>query len=286
MGSPSEVMARDIDVLPAPTLKNLRTQWWDDAFTAFVRDTVQPRAGRRSLDIGCGIGTAEVNLGRLPLTQVTLVAIDRLLERVQEAFGAVRSHNIRAIFAAADACALPFADATFDSSFCVALLQHIADVAQAVREITRVTRPGGRIVAVEPDNSARYFYSSSPAGMRAYELAGQFFSGLSERGDATDPAVGPKLPVLFAGNGVQILKVQLFPVSRAPPGTPPAAVWSARRETLEQAIAAAGDVGLRRLGQDYLKLLDAYAEEAKAAGPAFVELQNTMLFATVGQRQE
>ena len=279
-------MPRDIDVLAASTLKNLRTQWWDDAFTAFVRDTVQPRAGRRILDVGCGIGTAEVTLGRLALTQVTLVGVDRVADRVREALAAVRSHNIRASFAAADACALPFADETFDSSFCVALLQHIADVAQAVREITRVTRPGGRIVAVEPDNSARYFYSSSAAGMRAYELAGQFFTGLSERGDATDPAVGPKLPALFANCGIQLLNVQLFPVSRAQLGAPAPAVWAARRQMIEQAIAAAGDVGLRRLGQDYLKLLDAYAEEAKAAGPAFVELQNTMLFATVGQKQE
>ena len=227
-----------------------------------------------------------MNLGRLPLTQVALIGVDRVSDRAREALGAVRSHNIRASFAAADACALPFADATFDSSFCVALLQHIADVAQAVREITRVTRPGGRIVAVEPDNSARYFFSSSPAGMRAYELAGQFFSGLSERGDATDPAVGPKLPSLFANSGIQLLNVQLFPVSRAQLGAPAPAVWAARRQTIEQAIAAAGDVGLRRLGQDYLKLLDTYAEEAKAAGPAFVELQNTMLFATVGQKQE
>lgn len=279
-------MPRDIDVLAAPTLKNLRTRWWDDAFTAFVRETVQPRPGRRILDIGCGIGTAEVNLGRQPLTQVTLIGVDRLPERLREALTAVASHNIAAGFAAADACALPFPDATFDSSFCVALLQHIADVTLAVREIARVTRAGGRIVAVEPDNAARYFYSSSSAGMRAYEVAGQFFSALSERGDATDPAVGPKLPALFANTGIQVLDVQLFPVSRAQLGAPPPAVWSSRRQLIEEAIAAAGDVGLRRLGQDYLKLLDTYAEEARAAGPAFVELQNTMLFATVGQRQE
>jgi SAM-dependent methyltransferase len=279
-------MAQDIDVLTAPTLKNLRTRWWDDAFTAFVRETVQPRPGRRILDVGCGIGTAEVNLGRLPLTQVTLVGIDHVVERVVEAHASVRSHNIRAAFAAADACGLPFSDGAFDSVFCVALLQHIADVGEAVREIARVTRPGGRIVAVEPDNSARYFYSSSPAGMRAYELSGQFFSGLIERGDATEPAVGPKLPALFASSGIHLSGVQLFPVSRAQLGAPPPAVWTARRQAIEHAISKAGDVGLRRLGQDYLKLLDAYAEEAKAAGPAFVELQNTMLFATLGQREE
>lgn len=280
-------MMRDIDVLAAPTLKHLRNRWWDDAFTAFLQDTVQPRSGRRILDVGCGNGTAEVNLSRLHLTQVTLVAVDLKVDRARDALAAVRSHNMRASFAAADACALPFADATFDSTFCVAVLQHISDVGAAVREIARVTRPGGRIVAVEPDNSARYFYSSSAVGMRAYELAGQFFSGLTGgRGDATDPAVGPKLPALFASNGVGLLDVQLFPVSRAQLGAPAPAVWAARRRAIEQAIERAGDVGLRRLGQDYVKLLDTYAEEAKAAGPAFVELQNTMLFATVGQRHE
>src|SRR5205085_3409735 len=101
-----------------------------------------------------------------------------------------RSHNIRAAFAAADAGGLPFPDATFDSAFCVAVLQHINDVPRAVRELARVTRPGGRIVAVEPDNAARYFYSSSDAGMRAYEAAGLFFSSLTRaRGDATDATV-------------------------------------------------------------------------------------------------
>ena len=165
------------------------------------------------------------------------------------------------------------------------MLQHIGDVAGAVRELARVTRPGGRIVAVEPDNAARYFYSSSSVGMLAYELAGQFFASVGrERGDATDPAVGPKLPTLFARTGIELLDVQLFPVSRAQLGPPPPAVWEGRRLAVLQAVEKAGDGGLRRLGQDYIKLLDQYAEDAKAAGSAFVEIQNTMLFATVGQR--
>ena len=280
-------MTRDVDVLAAPTLKHLRERWWDESFTAFVRDTVQPRAGRRILDVGCGAGTAEVNLSRLHLTQVTLVAVDLLTDRVREALAAARSHNIRASFAAADACALPFVNAAFDSAFCVAVLQHISDVPGAVRELARVTRPGGRIVAVEPDNSARYFYSSSTAGMRAYELAGQFFASVArERGDATDPMVGPRLPTLFAQSGIELLKVQLFPVSRAQLGAPSSTVWEGRRQAVQQAIDRAGDHGIRRLGHDYIKLLDDYALEAKAAGAAFVEIQNTMLFATVGQRSE
>src|SRR5688500_7040311 len=164
-------MIRDVDGLTSATLKHLRERWWDDAFTEFVRETLQPRSGRKILHVGCGTGTAEVKLSRLRLTQVDLVAVDLLVDRVTAAQSAARSHNIAAHFAAADACYLPFHTASFDSTFCVAVLQHIGDVPKAVGEMARVTRPGGRIVAVEPDNSARYFYSSVDEGMRAHDAA-------------------------------------------------------------------------------------------------------------------
>lgn len=280
-------MIRDVDSLTSSTLKHLRDRWWDDAFTDFVKDTLQPRPGRRILDVGCGRGTAEVKLSRLRLTQVDLVAVDLLVDRVVDAQTAARAHNIDAHFAAADACRLPFTDASFDSVFCVAVLQHIGDVRTAVAEMSRVTRPGGRIVAVEPDNSARYFYSSVPDGREAHEAARRFFSALAEvKGDASEPAVGPQLPSLFAQTGIQPLSVHVFPVSGAHLGAPPDDVWQNRRENLSELSEKASNESIRRLGQDYLKILDRYAQAAKDAGPGFVEIQNAMLFATVGQREE
>ena len=280
-------MTRDVDGLTSATLKHLRERWWDDAFTDFVRDTLQPRPGRRILDIGCGTGTAEVKLSRLRLTQVDLVAVDLLVDRVTQAQTAARAHNINAHFAAADACRLPFSDAVFDSAFCVAVLQHISDVKGAVLEMARVTRPGGRIVAVEPDNSARYFYSSVEDGRRAHDAARRFFSAVAEaRGDATEPAVGPQLPALFAHNGIEPLSVHVFPVSGARLGVPAADVWHNRRANVSEEIDKAPHEAIRRLGQDYLKTLDRYAAAATAAGSGFVEIQNAMLFATVGQREE
>ncbi len=280
-------MARNVDGLTSATLKHLRERWWDESFTNFLKDTLQPRSGRRILDVGCGTGTAEVQISRLRLTQVDLFGVDLLPDRVKAAHGAARAHNIRAGFAAADACALPFADATFDSSFCVAVLQHIGDVPRAVRELARVTRPGGRVLAVEPDNSARYFYSSSAEGMEANEAAGHFFAAIAQaRGEAGDPRVGPRLPTLFAQSGIEPLGVNLFPVSRAQLGAPGQEVWDDRRQAVKDAVERAPGESIRRLGQDYLKLLDRYAAAAMSAGPSFVEIQNTMLFATFGQRTE
>jgi ubiquinone/menaquinone biosynthesis C-methylase UbiE len=48
----------------------------------------------------------------------------------------------------ADAEHLPFADASFDLTYCVATLHHALDLPRMVAELARVTRPGGVVVAL------------------------------------------------------------------------------------------------------------------------------------------
>lgn len=43
--------------------------------------------------------------------------------------------------------ALPVADASYDVVLCTQVLEHVSDPAQAVRELRRVTAPGGRVLA-------------------------------------------------------------------------------------------------------------------------------------------
>ena len=52
-------------------------------------------------------------------------------------------------FVAGDALALPFADRTFDAVTISFGLRNVADTGQALRELLRVTRPGGRLVICE-----------------------------------------------------------------------------------------------------------------------------------------
>jgi len=51
-------------------------------------------------------------------------------------------------------------------------------------------------------------------------------------------------------------------------------------------VSAGASDAARWLGREYLEVLNAYESEAQQAGSSFVEIQNTMLFATVGQRLE
>jgi SAM-dependent methyltransferase len=280
-------MSRELDALTSPTLKHLREHWWTDSFTDFLEETLRPRTGKHILDVGSGTGTAEISLSRLRLSQLWLVGIDTAVDRVRQALKATRGMNANAAYAAADACRLPFAEGVFDSTFCVAVLQHIREISLALSELARVTKPGGRILVVEPDNAARYWFSSLPSGMQAFELGQRFFAGLATaRGEAPPSPVGPLLPGMFASTGIEPVSVHLFPVSVSRLGPPPASVWDARCEAVREAIARAPDESLRRLGADYLKSIEQYSRDAEAAGPSFVEIQNTMLFATVGQRSE
>ena len=89
-----------IDTLTSPTLKHLREQWWNDDFTEFLSETLRPRPGNRILDVGCGEGLGEVAIGRLHLSQIRLVGVDIVLEKVVQARAETRAHNQRASFAA------------------------------------------------------------------------------------------------------------------------------------------------------------------------------------------
>jgi SAM-dependent methyltransferase len=275
-----------IDALTSATLKHLREAWWDDEFTEFLAETLRPRPGNRILDVGCGEGLAEVAIGRLRVSQLELVGVDLVVSKVAAARQETRSHNQRVQFAAGDASHLPFRTGAFDSIYVVAVLQHVRDVEAAVAELARVTAPRGRVVAVEPDNSARYGFSSTPAGRRAFELSGPFFAALSGLPPGSrGPALGPNLPALFGAHGIEPIEVRLFPVSQAWLGAPDDAVWQERRGAVQRLLEGASEAA-HWLGREYLGALDAYEAEARQAGSAFVEIQNTMLFATVGQKGE
>jgi ubiquinone/menaquinone biosynthesis C-methylase UbiE len=274
-----------LDSFTSPTLKDLRERWWDRAFTEFLAETLRPRPGTRILDVGCGEGLAQVSIGHLHISQMRQFGIDLVPRKVVQARERAAAHNLRAGFAVADARRLPFRDGAFDSIFCVAVLQHVPEAEEAVQEFARVTRRGGRVLAVEPDNRARYGYSSIPAGQEAFEALGRYTDAwLTARGEARDVAVGPRLPTLFAGHGIEPLHVRLFPVSHAALGHAAAIDWEARRRAGERLMKTSPDAGVRTVGAQYLAALAAYEAAARQAGATFVEIQHTMLFATVGQR--
>ena len=277
-------MTAPIDGFISATLKHLRERWWTADFTEFLAETLRPRPGNRILDVGCGKGLAEVSLGRLQISQIRLVGIDLIVSKVVAALHETQSHNQRVGFAAADACRLPFRDGAFDSLFCIAVLQHIAAADLAVKEFARATAQNGKIVAVEPDNAARYLFSSAPSGVKAFELAKQFFATAADaRGERTDDRIGANLPTLFNAHGIETIDVRLFPVSHTRLAPPSPDEWKDRRDAIQRVIEKVARKDVRELGRELLHALATYEAEA-ATTFGFVEIQHTMLFAAVGQK--
>jgi SAM-dependent methyltransferase len=65
--------------------------------------------------------------------------------------------------------ALPVEDASFDVVLCTQVLEHCDDPAQAIRELRRVTRPGGRVLA---STHGVQVYHPSPADYWRWTHAG------------------------------------------------------------------------------------------------------------------
>ena len=70
------------------------------------------------------------------------------------------SENIPGINVVCDAHELPFPDQSFSNVFCVDVLHHLKSPIKYFREISRVLRPGGRLIMIEPYTTplSRVFY--------------------------------------------------------------------------------------------------------------------------------
>ena len=100
--------------------------------------------GDRVLDVGCGTGSLAFALSANPAIG-SVCGID--LSPAYVAHAARRNSDPRVAFQVGDATALPFPDASFDHALSMLVLQFIPDADAAVREMRRVTRPGGTVAA-------------------------------------------------------------------------------------------------------------------------------------------
>jgi SAM-dependent methyltransferase len=101
-------------------------------------------AGAVWLDVGCGTG-ALAGAVLEAADPAALVGLDPSAGFVAHA--RARLGDPRARFLVADARRLPLADARVDAVVSGLVLNFVPDPARAVREMTRVTRPGGRVAA-------------------------------------------------------------------------------------------------------------------------------------------
>ncbi len=99
-------------------------------------------AGKRVLDIGCGLGGKTVAYAE---AKARVTGVDLSEKNVAQCSAFARSRGVDAVFAAGDAARLPFAAGSFDVVIANDSLEHFADPARSLGELARVLAPGGSI---------------------------------------------------------------------------------------------------------------------------------------------
>jgi SAM-dependent methyltransferase len=211
-------------------------------------------SGGSVLDAGCGAGEVCAELREIVGSEGRVVGVDASATMVDT--GRARFADVE--FDVADVQALPFDDATFDAVRSERVLQHVDDPQQAVREMARVVRSGGRVVLTDPDHhQADIATDHHEVWTVALEHAGA---------GVRNPQAGLRLREWVIGAGLGLVELISAPFEFD---------WDRFRtmQRLDDAIAAAVDAGVidASVGAEFIAEQDARAESGTfyAAGVGY-----------------
>ena len=156
------------------------------------------------LDVGAGSGSISVSFAKL-IPDGYVIGVDlnsNILPRARAVADMAGIKNIE--FQQGDVYKLPFADGTFDVTFCHQVLIHIGNPWDALREMLRVTKRGGIVAAREGDYETNCVWPEIPELCRFHKL----MAGLMSAGGGT-PTAGRQLLSWALKAGVERSQITL-----------------------------------------------------------------------------
>ena len=146
------------------------------------------------LDVGCGSGTVTKDIAHL--TKGKVIGIDGSGDMIEVAKNILKDYkNVELYVSSAET--IPFRDNTFDIVTCNLFFMWVDNPQKVINEMTRVTKPGGRVLAsLEPDYGGKLHYPENPK-------IDAVFSGKAIKERGGDPHIGRKLRLLFVRAGLE-----------------------------------------------------------------------------------
>ena len=190
--------------------------WNEDYFRGVLAPLFKLKRDSTILDVGCGLGFLGEKLAEsVPEGRIIGVDLDAKLIEAATKRAAHRTHGPSFDFRVGNAYSLPVESDHVDLAICQTVLMHLDEPQKAIAEMRRVTKKGGRVVAIEANYSGHSFFDT------AFEMLNLSIderakvwrwnlimdAGKKKLGKG-DNEIGPMVPHLFHKTGLKVVDVR------------------------------------------------------------------------------
>jgi ubiquinone/menaquinone biosynthesis C-methylase UbiE len=181
--------------------------WLNQLYSSFLN--IKP--GRKIVDVGCGPGDFTRQLARLSNQKASILGIDSNEKSIQAATTDTKKARLSqsVCYKLGDVYKIPLEDSYADLACCRTLLMHLTEPRKAVKEMVRVTKTGGSVVALEGGKMGAFHDPDdeeySKLAERAYEA---WVNGIRKL-EGKEFKIGEKLPGIFQKAGLSDIKAEV-----------------------------------------------------------------------------
>lgn len=199
------------------TPNHVRHFQWNDDYIELLAHRLELAAVRTLIEVGSGLGhlAGLFGLYMKPGSVVRGFDPDPAVVEAAAAQAAERAFSVRYAFEQAELERLPLADGVADLVISHHVLADVPDPRAVLAEMVRVVRPGGRVVAFEPNNMVQTLVldsdtSSYPVEERLRLVRYQLWYEAGKRSlGRGDDSIGDRLPALFLEAGLGQVEVRI-----------------------------------------------------------------------------
>lgn len=194
-------------------LEETRKTMWDKDYLPVLYKFLELKNGIKVLDVGCGTGY----FTRMIASQINgeVVGIDINEQLLKYADEVTKREHLNVKYLKENIYELRLKDNYFDLVTCHLVLSNLSEPKIALKEMKRVTKRGGNIVAIEPCNSsAIQYFGDEPEiidfGRLLLKAKKAFDDAMLQKGSDLD--IGRRLPSLFYEVGLHDIDVRGYVV--------------------------------------------------------------------------
>jgi ubiquinone/menaquinone biosynthesis C-methylase UbiE len=181
--------------------------WLTELYSRFF----DMKPGQQIVDVGCGTGDFTRYLARISAGKSNIIGIDSNEKSIKAAIADTNRAGLsRTIsYRRGDVNKIPLEDGYADITCCRTLLMHLPDPLGAVKEMARITRTGGSVIAVEGGKMTSFYDPDDEEYSRLAEQAYSAWVDGIKKLEGKEFKIGEKLPGIFRRAGLSSIKSEI-----------------------------------------------------------------------------